>query len=51
MGQRCSGALAISSLLLIAAQAIAADAVLVTRDKIFEHVSDLHSTVNWAIDL
>lgn len=37
--------------MLIAAQAIAAGAVLVTRDKIFEHVSDLHGTVNWAIDL
>jgi tRNA(fMet)-specific endonuclease VapC len=37
--------------MLIAAQAIAAGAVLVTRDKIFEHVSDLHATVNWAIDL
>jgi len=37
--------------MLIAAQAIAADAVLVTRDKIFEQVSDLHATVNWAIDL
>jgi tRNA(fMet)-specific endonuclease VapC len=37
--------------MLIAAQAIAADAVLVTRDKIFEHVSGLHATVNWATDL
>jgi len=37
--------------MLIAAQAIAVGAVLVTRDNIFEHVSDLHATVNWAIDL
>ena len=36
--------------LLIAAQAIASGAVLVTRDKIFEHVSELHATVNWATD-
>lgn len=37
--------------LLIAAQAIAAGAVLVTRDKIFAHVDDLDATVNWATDL
>jgi tRNA(fMet)-specific endonuclease VapC len=37
--------------MLIAAQAIAAGAVLVTRDKIFEPVPDLHATVNWATDL
>jgi tRNA(fMet)-specific endonuclease VapC len=37
--------------MLIAAQAIAADAVLVTRDKIFQLVSDLHATANWATDL
>jgi len=37
--------------LLIAAQAIVAGAVLVTRDKIFAHVDDLHATVNWASDL
>ena len=37
--------------MLIAAQAIAASAVLVTRDKVFEQVPDLHATVNWATDL
>jgi predicted nucleic acid-binding protein len=37
--------------LLIAAQAIAAGAVLATSDKIFAHVEDLHATVNWANDL
>jgi len=37
--------------MLIAAQAIAASAVLVTRDKIFEQVPDLQATVNWATDL
>jgi tRNA(fMet)-specific endonuclease VapC len=37
--------------MLIAAQAIAAGAVLVTRDKIFAEVDDLHTTVNWATDL
>ena len=35
----------------IAAQAIAAGAVLVTRDKIFEPIDDLEATVNWATDL
>lgn len=37
--------------MLIAAQAIAAGAILITRDKIFQHVSDLLGTVNWATDL
>jgi len=37
--------------MLIAAQAIAAGAILVTRDGIFESVPDLHETVNWATDL
>jgi tRNA(fMet)-specific endonuclease VapC len=37
--------------LLIAAQAIAAGAVLVTRDKVFAYVDDLDATVNWATDL
>jgi tRNA(fMet)-specific endonuclease VapC len=37
--------------LLIATQAIASKAVLVTRDKIFSHIDDLHTTVNWATDL
>ncbi len=36
---------------LIAAQAIAAQAVLVTGDKIFAKVDDLHATVNWATDI
>jgi tRNA(fMet)-specific endonuclease VapC len=37
--------------MLIAAQAIAAGAILVTRDKVFAQVADLKATVNWAIDL
>jgi tRNA(fMet)-specific endonuclease VapC len=37
--------------MLIAAQAIAAGAILVTRDKIFEQVPDLQATVNWATGL
>lgn len=37
--------------LLIAAQAITSGAVLVTRDKIFAHIEDVHATVNWANDL
>jgi tRNA(fMet)-specific endonuclease VapC len=37
--------------LLIAAQAITAGAVLVTNDKIFSHVGDLHTTIDWASDL
>jgi predicted nucleic acid-binding protein len=37
--------------MLIAAQAIAAGAVLVTGDKIFARVDDLHATVNWATDI
>jgi tRNA(fMet)-specific endonuclease VapC len=37
--------------LLIAAQSIAARAVLVTRDKIFSSIEGLHATVNWANDL
>jgi hypothetical protein len=32
--------------MLITAQAIPADAVLVTRDSIFEHVSEVHAAVN-----
>ena len=35
----------------IAAHAIAAGALLVTNDKAFGHVEDLHATVNWATDL
>ena len=37
--------------MLIAAQAVAAGAVLVTHDKIFERVPDLQAIVNWATDL
>lgn len=37
--------------LLIAAQAIAAKAILVTRDKIFAHIEGLQGTANWASDL
>ena len=37
--------------LLIAAQAISVDAVLVTNDRSFSQVDDLHATVNWATDL
>jgi tRNA(fMet)-specific endonuclease VapC len=37
--------------MLIAANGIAARAVLVTRDKIFSFVDDLDVTVNWATDI
>jgi tRNA(fMet)-specific endonuclease VapC len=37
--------------LLIAAQAIASGSVLVTHDAIFQRISDLHATVDWATDL
>ena len=37
--------------MLIAAQAIAAGAVLVTRDKTFKQIDHLKATVNWATDL
>lgn len=37
--------------LLIAAHAIALDAVLVTNDKAFTRIKDLHGTANWASDL
>jgi tRNA(fMet)-specific endonuclease VapC len=37
--------------LLIAAQAISVDAVLVTNDPSFAQVHDLHASVNWATDL
>jgi tRNA(fMet)-specific endonuclease VapC len=37
--------------LLIAAQAIAAGAVLVSGDKIFAHIDGLPATANWATDL
>jgi tRNA(fMet)-specific endonuclease VapC len=35
----------------IAAHAVAAGAILVTNDKVFAQVDDLHATVNWATDL
>ena len=37
--------------LLIAAHALAANCVLVTRDNVFEHVSGLIGLQNWATDL
>jgi predicted nucleic acid-binding protein len=37
--------------LQIAAHAIATGAVLVTNDKAFAQVDELHATVNWATDL
>jgi len=37
--------------LLIAAQAIAAEAVLVTNDKALARIKDLHGTENWATDI
>ncbi|HEV2619458.1 MAG TPA: type II toxin-antitoxin system VapC family toxin [Acidobacteriaceae bacterium] len=37
--------------MLIAAHAIAAEAVLVTNDKVFAQINELSATVNWATDL
>lgn len=37
--------------MLIAAHAISSGAVLVTRDRAFQHVDDLPGIVNWATDL
>lgn len=37
--------------MMIAAHASATGAVLVTNDKAFSQVEDLHATVNWATDL
>jgi len=37
--------------LMIAAHAIATDAVLVTNDKAFQHVEEIFASVNWATDL
>jgi tRNA(fMet)-specific endonuclease VapC len=37
--------------MLIAAHAIATGAILVTRDKVFDHVSGLAGKENWATDL
>jgi len=37
--------------MLIAAHALATDAILVTRDKAFAQVSGLRPTLNWATDL
>lgn len=36
--------------LLIASHAIATDSILVSRDKVFAHVSDLPGLVNWSTD-
>lgn len=37
--------------MLIAAQAIAADAILVTCDKAFQHIEALRPVANWATDI
>jgi tRNA(fMet)-specific endonuclease VapC len=37
--------------MMIAAHAVAVDAVLVTNDKAFLQVEDLSATVNWATDI
>jgi tRNA(fMet)-specific endonuclease VapC len=37
--------------MLIAAHAISANAILVTRDKTFSQVEDMRPPVNWAVDL
>ena len=37
--------------MMIAAQAIAAGAVLVTSDKAFSHIRGLHGIENWAMDV
>jgi tRNA(fMet)-specific endonuclease VapC len=37
--------------MLIAAHAVSVGAILVSSDKVFSHVSDLTTTVNWATDL
>src|SRR5277367_415592 len=37
--------------MLIAAHAIAADAILVTNDRVFRQVKELAGTVNWATDV
>jgi tRNA(fMet)-specific endonuclease VapC len=37
--------------MLIAAHAVSVGAVLVTNDKAFLHVDDLHATENWSMDL
>lgn len=37
--------------MMIAAHASATGAILVTNDKAFSQVDDLHATVNWATDL
>jgi tRNA(fMet)-specific endonuclease VapC len=37
--------------MLIAAHAVATDAILVTRDKAFSQVEALRPTLNWATDL
>jgi|SRR5580698_7813192 tRNA(fMet)-specific endonuclease VapC len=37
--------------MLIAAHAVAVDAILVTRDGAFSHIEALHPVVNWAADI
>lgn len=37
--------------LMIASHAVAAGAILVSRDQAFQHVSDLHGVEDWATDL
>ncbi len=37
--------------MMIAAHAIATGAILVTNDKAFSQVKDIHATVNWATDI
>jgi tRNA(fMet)-specific endonuclease VapC len=47
----CSGKTLENMDLQIAAHAVATSAVLVTNDKAFAQVNELHATVNWATDL
>ena len=47
----CSGKTLENMDLQIAAHAVATSAVLVTNDKAFAQVDELHATVNWATDL
>lgn len=49
--QETSGKTLQSMDLLIAAHAIAVDAILITRDKVFSQVPDLRATENWATEL
>jgi|ERR1700735_4976427 tRNA(fMet)-specific endonuclease VapC len=49
--QEAAGKMLESMDLLIAAHAISAGAILVSRDKVFARVDDLSAVVNWATDL